>query len=251
MLTVERQQKILKIIQEQNIVKLQELTQLLDASESTIRRDLQELEDQQLLERIHGGAKKVQHFVLEPDMNQKTKAHLVEKQKIAQYAATLLQPDDVCYLDAGTTTLAMIPYLHAELRLKVVTNSVQHAAQLIERNIQTIILGGSIKLSTHATLGQAALQQLRPFHFTKAFIGANGIDLSAGITTPDPEEAILKQIACQQAQRAFILADASKFQKVTFTKFADLAAVEIITDSLQDAKRQAYLAETTITEVSR
>ncbi|MFY1067729.1 DeoR/GlpR family DNA-binding transcription regulator [Enterococcus sp. AD013-P3] len=251
MLTEERQQKILQLIQEKNIVKLQELTQKLDASESTIRRDLQDLEDQHLLERIHGGAKKIQRFMLEPDMQQKATEHTAEKRAIAAYAAALIHKDDVIYLDAGSTTLEIINYLPQNLHIKVVTNSVQHAARLIDRNIETIILGGSIKLSTQATFGYTAIQQLAPFRFTKAFIGTNGVELNAGLTTPDPEEALLKKAACQQSELAILLADSSKFEQITFTKFASLKDVVIVTDRLALPNKNAYHEQTSITEVKK
>ncbi|HIX71002.1 DeoR/GlpR family DNA-binding transcription regulator [Enterococcus diestrammenae] len=251
MLTEERQQQILQLVQEKNIVKLQELTQKLDASESTIRRDLQDLEDQHLLLRIHGGAKKIQRFMLEPDMQQKTSEHPSEKRAIAAYGASLVHAEDVIYLDAGSTTLELIDHLPRGIQIKAVTNSVQHAARLIERQIETIILGGNIKLSTQATLGYTAIQQLEPFRFTKAFLGANGIELTAGITTPDPDEALLKKTAARQADMAIVLADASKFEQITFTKFAALRDVMIITDALDLQNAQAYHEETSITEVMK
>lgn len=149
---------------------------------------------------------------------------------IAKLAATQIKKDDVIYLDAGSSTLELIPLLPTGTPLKVVTNSVKHASQLIDLNIDTIILGGTIKLSTNATLGNTSLKQLQEFNFNKAFLGINGIDLNAGLTTPDPEEAILKKTALQQAEEGFILADHSKFNQISFAKVAALEAVTILTD---------------------
>ncbi len=231
MLTEERQQKILQLLAQNNIVKLHELTDLLAASESTIRRDLQELENQKLLIRVHGGAKRIgQHIGFEADMQTKSKENVNAKQMIAKLAATQIKKDDVIYLDAGSSTLELIPLLPTGTPLKVVTNSVKHASQLIDLNIDTIILGGTIKLSTNATLGNTSLKQLQEFNFNKAFLGINGIDLNAGLTTPDPEEAILKKTALQQAEEGFILADHSKFNQISFAKVAALEAVTILTD---------------------
>ena len=126
----------------------------------------------------------------------------------------------------------------------------QHAARLIDRGIQTIILGGKIKLSTQATLGYTAIEQLSHYRFTKVFLGTNGIDLAAGITTPDPEEASLKHQAIAHGEIAYILADSSKFGQVTFTHFANLADVTIITSPLELENLSEYQSKTTILEAS-
>ena len=250
MLTEERQQKISQLVQQNNIVKLHELTHLLAASESTIRRDLQDMEDQGLLKRIHGGAQKNSHLLQEAAMSQKTNVHTSEKQAIAKLASQQIAPEEVIYLDAGSSTLALIDFLPIDQDIQVVTNSVRHAARLIDRGIQTIILGGKIKLSTQATLGNTAVEQLNSYRFTKAFMGTNGIDLQAGITTPDPEEASLKKTAIKQAEQTYILADASKFGEITFTHFANLTEVIVITSPLELPQQKAYQSITTILEAS-
>ncbi|MEA4830044.1 MAG: DeoR/GlpR family DNA-binding transcription regulator, partial [Enterococcus thailandicus] len=130
MLTEERRQKILDLLEQHKIVKSQDLVTLLDASESTIRRDLQELENEGFLERIHGGAKKEQLLGFEQAMSEKTLKNVQEKQQIARLAADLIESDDVIYLDAGSTTLEMIPFLQGK-NVTVVTNSVKHAANLV------------------------------------------------------------------------------------------------------------------------
>lgn len=251
MLTEERHLKIVNLVRSQNIVKIAELTKLLDTSESTIRRDLEVLEKDGVLKRIHGGAKNANSMILEPSMNQKSQIHAAEKKLIAQAAVKQLRNGDVVFLDAGSTTLALIDYLTPDLQLKFVTNSVEHALRLIEKNFATIILGGEIKLSTQATYGHAAVEQLAPYRFSKAFIGANGIDLSAGITTPDPAEALIKQQVITQTKDTYILADACKFQNITFTKFADLTQVKIITDQLDFAEASSYFNKTEILETRK
>ena len=92
---------------------------------------------------------------------------------------------------------------------------------------------------------------MAPFRFTKAFIGTNGVELNAGLTTPDPEEALLKKAACQQSELAILLADSSKFEQITFTKFASLKDVVIVTDRLALPNKNAYHEQTSITEVKK
>ncbi|KAF1300129.1 MULTISPECIES: DeoR/GlpR family DNA-binding transcription regulator [Enterococcus] len=251
MLTEERQQKILSLLEEKNIVKLHELTNALGASESTIRRDLQELEDQQLLTRIHGGAKKIQRLGVEPTMLEKTQKNATEKKAIAQQAVNQLHKNEVIYLDAGSTTYEMIPLLPTHFDLKVVTNSVKHAALLIDRQIATIIIGGTIKLSTNAAMGSTSAQQLKQYRFNKTFLGMNGVEDHCGLTTPDPEEAALKRLAIENSEQTFVLIDHSKFQQITFTQVAPLdSSITLITDHVPDGYRSLY-PETTIMEVKQ
>ena len=250
MLTDERQQRILSTLEENDIITIAELIEPLEASESTIRRDLQHLENQGLLIRVHGGAKKKQQLNFEANMMEKEAKFHEEKLAIGRYAANLIKPKDVIYLDAGTSTMAMIPFIEPDLGIKVVTNSVMHAALLVEKNIETVILGGTIKLSTNAITGFSTATQLQQFRFNKAFMGMNGAHLENGFTTPDPEEAIIKKLAIAQSQMSFVLLDGSKFQQTAFTHVADLTQAEIITSKAPKEIMKKMQLQTRITEVS-
>ncbi|GAA3022377.1 DeoR/GlpR family DNA-binding transcription regulator [Tetragenococcus solitarius] len=248
MLTEKRQQLILDFLTENDVVTVNELMEPLKASESTIRRDLKNLEKQGFLARVHGGAKKVPHLSFEATMAEKEEKFHQQKVGIARFCAQMLDSDDVIYLDAGTTTIEMIQFIPQDLSIKVVTNSVKHAALLIDRQIETMILGGRIKLSTNATLGSTAIEQLGELRFSKAFLGMNGADLEAGFTTPDPEEAAVKKWAIKQSQQNYVLVDHSKLQQITFAQVAPLKAAEIITDScppkfVKDFQDQTMLKE--------
>ncbi|OQO71590.1 DeoR family transcriptional regulator [Enterococcus villorum] len=247
MLTEERREKILHLLDQQKIVKSQDLVTQLNASESTIRRDLQELENEGLLERIHGGAKKGQLLGFEPNMSEKTLKNVQEKQTIAQLAAMLINEDEVIYLDAGSTTLEMIPFLQ-DKKVTIVTNSVKHAAKLVDLQLPTIILGGQVKISTNAVLGSNTIDQLKNFHFNKAFMGMNGADLNHGFTTPDPEEAAIKRLAMANAEESFVLIDHSKFNQLSFTSVAPLSAATIVTERCPMEFVADYRERTTIKE---
>ena len=125
-LAEERQQHILQMLKENNVVKLKEIRKQTNCSESSARRDLQLLEEKGLLIRVHGGAKIKHSLQRELDMSGKASKNTAQKEAIAQAAAKLVEAEDVIYLDAGTTTLAMIPYLNKP-ELTVVTNGVMHA----------------------------------------------------------------------------------------------------------------------------
>lgn len=249
MLTEERHRKIIEWIERDGLVKSQDLVQQLDASESTVRRDLQELEDLGFLERVHGGAKRPHHLEQELGMLEKSSKNVQQKKIVAKYAADQIVEGDVIYLDAGTTTSEMIPFLKNRA-ITVVTNSVGLAARLVEAQIATIILGGRIKLTTDAVVGSQSLEQLKQYRFNKAFMGMNGVHPDSGYSTPDPEEAILKRVAIQQAEKSFVLVDHSKFNQTSFVSVAPLSAASILTDTCPLIIRDQITEQTSLKEVS-
>lgn len=251
MLTTERHQFILDFLEQNGTITIHEIAATLGASDSTIRRDLQFLEDQGALLRVHGGAKRKTPLIYEATMVEKCTQQQGEKQKIAQFAITLIQEHDTIFLDAGSTTLAMISFLPENLSLKVVTNSVTHALQLLEKGFETIILGGTLKKTTNAILGSTAVQQLQQLYFDKAFLGMNGIDVQAGYTTPDPEEAFIKKTAARQSQKTYVLVDHSKFKQRSFAQVMPLKDAKIITDNCPKDYLKTIQKQTTITEVNK
>ncbi|MGE8018458.1 DeoR/GlpR family DNA-binding transcription regulator [Peribacillus frigoritolerans] len=239
MLTTERHQFILSILKEQGTVKLQELVDQLQASESTIRRDLVQLEEMKLLKRVHGGASLLQRKGLEPTTMEKQYKARAEKQLIAKLAASFIEKNDCIYLDAGTTTAEMIPYLK-DRNITVLTNGLMHIPKLIELEIKTVLVGGMIKFSTNAIIGSNAVQFLNEYRFDKCFLGMNGIHQELGFTTPDPEEALLKKMALRLSNETYVLADSSKLNEATFAKVADVSDAIILTDS-NDEEAVAHL----------
>ncbi|MCO7125659.1 DeoR/GlpR family DNA-binding transcription regulator [Sporolactobacillus shoreicorticis] len=248
MLAEERQQLILKILTETHVVKMQELVQMLAASESTIRRDLQELEGRHLLRRIHGGASLLRKLNEEPDMETKTFKNAQQKKSIAKLAAQKIKDNDCIYLDAGTTTLEMIPFIRAR-NVTVVTNGPAHGDLLVRKKIVCYLLGGLMKPNTKAIVGSIALQNINLFRFDTAFIGVNGIDSSVGYTTPDPEEAALKRRAHQLAASSYVVADSSKFSEISFCRMFDLGEAAIITDQIPE-RCQSLITEKTIVYIA-
>lgn len=247
MLTEERRKLIMDRLDSHEIVKSQELMTLSNSSESTIRRDLQEMEADGLLKRIHGGAKRIVKLDYEPDMLEKSLKNIHEKQLIAKYATHYIHDGDFIYLDAGTSTYEMIPFL-VDKDINVITNSVYHATALTDLKIPTMIIGGNIKLTTKAVVSAFSLQQLALFRFDKAFMGINGIHATHGFTTPDSEEATMKAVALRQAEQVYVLADQTKFNKVSFSKVAALHEATIITDHIPKELSKQFDSLTNIKE---
>ena len=232
MLTQKRHQMILELLEQKQSVTVAELTGLLDASEATVRRDLNALHDQGLLRKVHGGATALRGAIAleEPDMPTKASLHVEEKRAIGAYAATLVQDDDFVYIDAGTSTQQLVQHL-APTKASFVTNGIEHARLLLRRGLRTQLLGGVIKPTTEAITGAVALESLRRYNFSKCFMGTNGVDLRCGLTTPDPEEAALKSEAMARSYLSFVLADKSKFGVVTPVTFSALERACLLTET--------------------
>lgn len=248
MLTEERYQYILDQLTQHGLVKSQELIKEMNCSESTLRRDLDALEEKGMLVRVHGGAKRLYEIEREIPITEKTSKNIQEKKEIAEYASSLVQDGDTIFLDAGTTTLYMIPFLKQK-KIRIVTNAVQHAHLLADQENEVVLIGGVLKNTTKAVIGAVGCAQLSQYNFNKAFLGINGVDLEYGFTTPDPEEAAIKQQAIKNSAKVFILTDNSKFNTVTFVKVEDIDGATVLTNSLNKKEFGAYFEATTIMEV--
>lgn len=241
MLAEQRTEIILRELANRRALSVADICQMTGASEATIRRDLNTLDEQHRLRKVHGGAVPVEEEfrIAEPDMDVKRQLYTEEKRRIARYAAELIRDDDVVFLDAGTTVLEMAYFLRRSNAL-FVTNNMECAFRLSEGGAQPYMLGGSVDPKTMSTSGAQMLDALRHYNFTKAFLGVTGIAVAQGYTTPDPEAASLKALAASRAAHAYVLADASKFGKVTASTALHLEEATIITDRLPDARYAEY-----------
>ena len=265
MLQYERFEKIIDMLRQQPSVRVTDLVPILDASESTIRRDIAELDKEGRLRKVFGGAvaleakrpgngtngtagadaaRKVN--VQHRDIDAKAKIRVDEKTKVAVRAAALIEEGDLVYIDAGTTTGSMIEHIDC-YSATYVTNGVRHAIDLAERGFRTYLLSGLIKASTEAIIGYDAVDSLKKYHFDKCFIGTDGIDQENGLTTLDIEESMVKTEVIRRSGKVYVLADSSKFGLVAKIKFASLEAGTIITDQLPN---QGFRSQTEIIDLS-
>lgn len=229
MLSEKRHEIILNLLKLKGFVGLNELLEATESSESTIRRDLSYLESINLLKRVHGGAKSLDNVSKELSYNEKSSKSIHEKRAIAKYAASLIKDGDCIFIDAGTTTYELIDYLENK-DIFVVSNGLSHIDTLIQKNIKCYIIGGNVKISTKAITGSDALMCLSKFRFDKCFIGANGVHPTYGLTTPDTEEAIIKECAIKNSRKSYLLVDDSKFGEISTIKFADIDKCIIVTN---------------------
>ncbi|MFR8936969.1 MAG: DeoR family transcriptional regulator, partial [Streptococcus sp.] len=154
---------------------------------------------------------------------------------------------DVVFLEASTTNELLIPHL-ANRQVTVVTNSIHHAVKLVDLGVSTRIVGGKVKHSTDASIGSTAQEQIRQLNFDCAFIGANGVDAHY-FTTPDMEEAVIKRTVIANAQKAYVLADASKLGQITYAKVAEVEKVTIITNASEEELLKELKEKTRVIEV--
>ena len=231
MLTEQRYEQILKLLEKEGSITVTEVKDLLNISESTVRRDITALHNAGKLVKVFGGAVASDHVVTpqEPTVAQKITVHVSQKQRIAEYAAGMIGQGEFIYLDAGTTTGYMLDFLK-DKNVAVVTNAVVHAQTLAASGVKVRLIGGELKSSTEAVVGSEAIETLRKYHFTKGFFGTNGVTKKAGFTTPDANEAMVKKVALEQCQEKYILCDHSKFGEVSSVTFAPFAGAKVITE---------------------
>ncbi|OIU72792.1 DeoR/GlpR family DNA-binding transcription regulator [Rossellomorea aquimaris] len=249
MLTEERHRIILDLLKDKETIKIQDIAELTEASESTIRRDLTQLEQGKYLKRVHGGAARLQGKLKELTVSEKTSKSFHEKSMIGRFAAGLVEEGDCIFLDAGTTTLGIIEFL-PEIDIVIVTNGLTHVDALLQKGFKTYLIGGSVKPTTKAVIGSGAIESLQKYRFDKAFLGTNGVHPQYGFTTPDPEEAQVKKTSIELSREAFILADDSKFGEIAFSKIADLNEAVVITNGSGEEPDTAYMEKTTVKVVT-
>lgn len=233
MLTEQRQEMILQMLEEKGSITVGEIREKFDSSESTIRRDLNYLDSIGKLTKVFGGAvlRENRFITKELSVSQKSLVNIEAKTRVAQYAAQLIEADDFVYIDAGTTTECMISYI-TERNATYVTNAVAHAKILANAGFKVILVGGELKGTTEAVVGVQAVVTIQGYHFSKGFFGTNGISIKSGYTTPDYSEALVKKTALHNCQKCYILADNTKFGETSSVTFADIGDAEIITDDV-------------------
>ncbi|MEE0771821.1 MAG: DeoR/GlpR family DNA-binding transcription regulator [Anaerovoracaceae bacterium] len=231
-----RREKILNKLEINRAVKVADLVRELNTSESTIRRDIVELDREGKLKKVFGGAVPVEAgmVTISTDVAEREQINTEEKDRIARFAATLIENGDFVYIDAGTTTYRMIDHIENK-SATYVTNGIVNARALVHKGFDVYMIGGILRPMTEAAVGPSAVDALNSFSFTKCFMGTNGIDLVKGFSTPDISEAAVKSAAIRNSGTSFILADHTKFGVVSSVSFAELGDAYIITDKVDDA----------------
>lgn len=235
MLAVERHERILEQLDKNKIIKVSELSKLLDVTEKTIRGDLETLEKRGLLKRIHGGAVLAEDEGRMLPIAERQLGHSDVKDAIAKEAVKLIQPNETILMDGGSTTIAIAKLL-GEFPITVITNDLKIANVLLSKhNVRLMVLGGTKIDSSSSLMGAQATEMLSKMRVNRLFFGTTGVSIEHGLTVFNSIHADWKKqiIAC--ADHITLLADSTKFEKVALIQFASIQDVnEIVTDTNLD-----------------
>jgi DeoR family transcriptional regulator of aga operon len=233
----ERLGRILELLARDGTVTVADLAGELRVSDATVRRDLQALGEQRLLERSHGGA--VAHGTAHELPVRYRTGRSDEKRRIARAAAELVTDGIAIALTGGTTTTEVARMLAARQDLTVVTNALNIAVELaIRPNLKLIVTGGVARSASYELVGSLADATLRGLYVDLAFVGVDGVDAERGLTTQNEVEATTNRALMARANRTVVVADASKLGRVAFAQIAGIGdADELITNTGADAEQ--------------
>ena len=237
-----RRGRLLSLLKESRILRVDELVQELGVSAATVRRDLAVLDGYGELRRIHGGATIADAYDEEPLFDDKTSVAAAEKRGIAQAALKLIHPKGVIYLDGGSTVLELARLLVSFHDLTVVTNSLRIVEMFKSNGPKMIITGGECRLLSQTFVGPLTRGVLEQMNFDIAFMGTIGVSVEKGLTTTDPAEAFTKEHVIKSATKTILLADSTKFSKTSFVNFGSVHQLAItISDKNMPLETQTAL----------
>lgn len=233
MLIEERRQHILALIQKQGRVLVDELSDSLQLSKITIRKDLDYLESKDLLLRTHGGALPASAGALaDPTLQEKAVLHHEEKVRIAQEAVRMVVEGQCIVLDSGSTTIEIARALGQFKRLTIITNALNIASELTSSPFEVILLGGFLRPNSLSLVGPITEDQLREYHADLLFLGVDGFDRQVGLTTPNVLESRVNRAMIRATDKVIAVCDSTKFNRRSHSLIAEVTAVHhVITDS--------------------
>lgn len=226
MIPEERRRTIVDIVTTRGGCSVEYLAEELQFSKATIRRDLRELEADELVERSHGGAVPVTSVGKEQTYDEKEIRNIDAKRAIAEVAVEEVEDGEVVFFDAGTTTMQVAKALSTEDPLLAVTSSPRLAIELNDENNEVKLTGGTLRRRTRALVGPTAESFMARMNFDLLFLGTNAIHPENGLSTPNEDEARMKELMVQKAARVVLVADGSKIGTRSLVKFADLEDVD-------------------------
>ncbi|MGV9322968.1 DeoR/GlpR family DNA-binding transcription regulator [Streptomyces sp. NPDC003660] len=253
LLAEQRRALIVDEVRRRGGVRVNELTRQLGVSDMTVRRDLDALARQGVLEKVHGGAVPVvEASTHEPGFEAKSGLEPTAKEDIARAAARLVAPGSAIALSGGTTTYTLARQLLEVPDLTVVTNSVRvadvfHTAQRTSGRrpgAATVVLTGGVRTPSDSLVGPVADRAIAALHFDLLFLGVHGISAEAGLSTPNLAEAETNRQLVRSARRVVVVADHTKWGTVGLSSFAALDEVDtLVTDAGLPAEARAEISE--------
>ena len=235
MIAAERQQRILEYVERNRSAKVTELAKLVMVTEETIRRDLEKLENDSLLKRMHGGAMAIRQVPFDLSFAARETLLIEEKTAIANSAIKHVQENDTILLDASSTVLELAKKL-PDMPMTVVTNSYHLIIELAgKREITVVSLGGSLDRNSMSFLGPSTENALENLYIDKLFLSCRCVDVDHGVSDAIELQAALKRIMMRQSRERYLLVDYTKFDKKSISVFGSIDDFdEIICDEKTD-----------------
>ncbi|AOH56192.1 transcriptional regulator [Peribacillus muralis] len=231
MLPLERQKKIIELLTIRKVMKLAELTEELQVSIETLRRDMNLLTRQGKIEKIYGGVKLAQSKFGESMIEERMFSQVREKERIAQKCSEYIHDGDCIYIDSGSTTYQIAKYIKQKKKLTVITNSIPVVNELLHSEIEILIIGGKVRQNEQSIVAFDYLFNFSELNIAKAFICASGITIEKGISDYNLEEANTRKKIIELSQQVYVAADSSKFGKDVTIGIAPMDKIDyIVTD---------------------
>lgn len=227
--TEERREEIISIIQENGKVKVSELSERYGISEVSIRKDLELLEAEGHLSRVHGGAVGLNKLYVNMDLNERYRTNAIAKRRLAELASKFIEDNDTIMMNAGTTLTYVLRAIRNKKNITIVTNSVQNATEAaLYSDFNVILLGGELDSKYQFTYGEDAIAQLENYHANKCILSVDGISAQAGLTLYYSNEASLVKKMIESSGKVIITADSGKVGKNVFAKITDAKKTNIL-----------------------
>lgn len=228
LIPAERRQLILDLLLRDGSVRVPDLSARLKVSEVTIRRDLELLEEEHLLERTHGGAVSSRRMRAEPRYSAKHFQNMEQKRAIGAAAAALVEPGETIFIHSGSTTLQIFRHL-SKPNLRIITSNAGAIAEVQGRNLDLTVVGGQYRERSHSFVGPLASAGLQRYYASKCFIGVDGVSRQYGLTTPSLDEAEVARTMIERTHgQVVVVADFSKIGVVADTLTAPIEKVDIL-----------------------
>ena len=244
-LQIDRHRQIYRMTLKNGSVDVSELAQRFEVTTETIRRDLSELQEQQLVRRVHGGAVPVERQFHEPMVDARDTLNTGEKLAIARLAAAAVPQQGTIIIDSGSTGQKLAEVMPIFPGIHVTTNSLLTALTLARRGVTELsVLGGSVRTNTFAMVDSQTVELVRAMRVDVLFISCDGISLNRGLTTPYPRENYLKRAMIESARKVVALVDHSKFGNDQTYCFAALPEIDVlVTDGRAGDDEVSILSE--------
>lgn len=229
LIPAQRREHLIRLLRTEGVLSVRQLTEQLGVSHMTVRRDIAELEKDGRASSIPGGVQLPSSFRIEPAFADKARTDMAEKNGIAHGVQSLLEDDMVIYLDAGTTTGALIPHIFQHSNMTIVTNDFVIVDRLLTSTTNHVLhTGGRVEAINRSTVGPFAATMLRAINVDIAFISTSSWDLAHGITSPHEGKIEVKRAAMESASSSVLLATSSKYGKYGMYRIADLDEFDTI-----------------------